>query len=295
MLRPHYPTPLAALVLVLAAWLVTFFGVTLQFDPNETQQTIDPGFAGIAQAVGFGLVATFAARRIPAPQVQRIGLTPLALRYLPLVLMGVPLGIVASELDNWLSIPFPGTDPEAIERALEQARELTPLAVTQAAIFRVGIEPVVTEFLFRGVIQQGIIAYLGRFTGVLITATLSVDLAAALATGGSAVSGLVLSLLLGLTLGYLRLGTGSLLAPILVRATWNGMGLFGVVYAEQFPIPGFNTFGGEHTHPVLLAACVVCVAWAAIELRRALREQPAVLPIEEEPEPEEDDEGAGFF
>lgn len=295
MLRPHYPTPLAALVLVLAAWLVTFFGVTLQFDPSETQQTIDPGFAGIAQAIGFGLIATVAARRVPAPQAQRIGLTPLALRFLPLVVMGAPFGIVASEVDNWLSIPFPGSDPAAIERALEQAQELTPLAVAQAAIFRIGIEPVVTEFLFRGVIQQGLIAYLGRLTGVLITAMLSMDLAAALATGGSPVSGLVLSLLLGLTLGYLRLGTGSLLAPILVRAIWNGMGLFGVIYAEEFPIPGFNTFGGEHTQPLLFVACVACVAWAAIELVRALREQPAVLPIEEEPDPEEDDASGGFF
>ena len=46
---------------------------------------------------------------------------------------------------------------------------------------------------------------------------------------------------------------------------------------------------------VLLAACGACVAWAAIELVRALREQPAVLPVEEEPDPEEDDEGEGFF
>jgi membrane protease YdiL (CAAX protease family) len=295
MLRPHYPTPIAALVLVLSAWLLSFFGVTLQIDPSETQQTIDPGLAGIAQALAFGLVASFAARRVPAPQALRLGLSPLALRYLPLVVMGAPFAIVASELDNWLTIPFPSADPEAVGRALEQARELTPLAVAQAAIFRIGIEPVVTEFLFRGVIQQGLIAYVGRFTGVLITAALSMDLASALATGGSPVSGLVLSLLLGLTLGYMRIGTGSLLAPILLRATWNGMALFGVVYAEQFPVPGFNTFGGDHTNPILLAACSACVVWAAIELLRALRFHPVVLPIADAPDPAEDAAGAGFF
>jgi len=294
MLRPHFPTPLAALALVLAAWLVTFFGVTLQLDPSEPQRAIDPGLAGIAQALGFGLVATFAARRVPAPQARRLGLSPLALRYLPLVAMGAPFAIVASELDNWLSIPFPGSAPEALELALEQIRGLTPLAITQAAIFRVGIEPVVTEFLFRGVLQQGLIAYVGRFRGVLITAALSIDLASTFATNGSPVSAVVLSLCLGISLGYLRLGTGSLLAPILVRATWNGMGLFGVVYAEEFPVPGFNTYG-DHTHPVLLAACSACVVWASIELLRALRSQPSVLPIEQEPEPEEDDEGPGFF
>ena len=294
MLRPHFPTPLAALVLVLAAWMMTFFGVMLQFEPGDTQPTIDPGFAFIAQALGFGLVATLAARRVPAPQAARLGLTPLSLRFLPLVLMGAPFAIVASELDNWLTIPFPNSDPETLQQALEQLRELTPLAISQAAIFRIGIEPVVTEFLFRGVIQQGLIAYLGRFTGVLITAALSVDLSAAFAANGTPISGLVLSLLMGLALGYLRIGTGSLLAPILVRATWNGMGLFGVVYAEEFPIPGFNTFG-DHTHPILLAACSACIVWASIELVRAQRVPPVVLPIEEEPEPEEDDEGSGFF
>ena len=71
--------------------------------------------------------------------------------------------------------------------------------------------------------------------------------------------------------------------------------VFGVVYAEQFPVPGFNTFGGDHTSPILLAACSACVVWAAIELLRALRFHPVVLPIEEEPDPEEDDDGAGFF
>jgi membrane protease YdiL (CAAX protease family) len=294
MLRPHFPTPITAIVVILAAWLVTFLGVSLQLDPSQPEQAIDPGFAGIAQALGFGLVATFAARRVPSPQAERLGLSPLALRYLPLVVMAVPFAIVAREFDNWLSIPFPSTDPDGLQHALEQVQTLTPLAITQAAIFRIGIEPVVTEFLFRGVIQQGLIAYVGRFTGVLITAALSIDLASALATNGSTVSTTVLSLLLGIALGYLRIGTGSLLAPILVRATWNGMGLFGVVYASEFPIPGFNTFG-DHTHPVLLAACSACVVWAAIELRRALQMQPVVLPIEEEPEPEEDDEDAGFF
>ena len=295
MLRPHYPTPVVAVALVLAAWFVTWLGIALQLDPDATEQSIDPGFLGIAQAVGFGLVATLAARRVPAPQAARLGLGGLALRYLPIVAMAAPFAIVASELDNWLALAFPGPESELIDEALARARDLTTLAIVQAAIFRIGIEPVVTEFLFRGVIQQGLVAYLGRPTGVILTAALSLDLAAAIATGGSPVSNLVLSMLLGIALGYLRIGTGSLLAPILVRATWNAMMLFGLVFAEQFPVSGFNTFNGDHTHPALLGACSACVVWASIELIRALRLQPVVLPIEEEPDPEEDDESAGFF
>jgi membrane protease YdiL (CAAX protease family) len=295
MLRPHFPTPLAALVLVITAWLLTsVIGYGVQVDPSKTQQTIDPGYLSISYALVFGVIATLAARRVPAPQPERLGLTPLPLRHLPLVVMAVPFAIVASELDNWLTIPFPGADAETLSQQLEQMRTLTPLALTQIAIFRIGIEPVVTEFLFRGVIQQGMIAYLGRFTGVLLTAALSLDLAGAIATSGSPVSALVVSLLFGLALGYLRIGTGSLLATILVRAAWNTMGLFGVVYAKEFPVPGFNTFG-DHTHPILLAASSACVVWASIELLRALRAHPVVLPIEEEPEPEEDDGGTGFF
>ena len=50
-----------------------------------------------------------------------------------------------------------------------------------------------------------------------------------------------------------------------------------------------NTFG-DHTDPVLFAACFACVIWGALELTRAVKEQPIVLPIVEEPEPEEDDD-----
>ena len=50
-----------------------------------------------------------------------------------------------------------------------------------------------------------------------------------------------------------------------MRATWNGLGLFGVVYAEQFPVPGFNTIG-DNTHPLLFTASAACVVWAAVEL-----------------------------
>jgi len=294
MQRPHFPTPLAALLLVIGAWLVTFFGVSLQIDPGDPQAPLDPGFAGVAQALGFGLVATLAARRVPGPQAERLGLTPLAMRYWPLVAMGVPMAIVASELDNWLAMALPAIDPEAFQRALEELRTLTPLAVAQAVIFRVGIEPVVTEFLFRGVIQQGLIAYLGRFAGVAITAALSVDFASAIATNGSPGSAAIVSLLLGIGLGYLRIGTGSLLAVILVRATWNALGLFGVIYAAEFPVPGFNTFG-EHIDPVLLATCLACVVWAGAELLRAVREQPVVLPIVEDVESHEEDDGGNFL
>ena len=295
MLRPHYPTPIVAVVLVLAAWIATSFGIALQVDPESTEQSIDYGFVGIAQAIGFGLVATLAARRVPAPQAARLGMGPLALRYLPLVVMAAPFAIVVSELDNLLALVFPGPDRAELTEALANARNMTSLAVTQAVIIRVGLEPVVTEFLFRGVIQQGLIAYLGRPIGVILTAALSLDLSSAVGAGGSAVSNLVLSMALGIALGYLRVGTGSLMAPILVRATWNAMMLFGLVYADRFPVQGFNTFDGSHTHPALLGACSACVVWAAIELIRALRLQPVTLPIEEEPDPEEDEEGSGFF
>ena len=293
---PHFPTPITALLLVIGAWLATLFtmllGVSLVIDPSDPVASLDPGFQWIAQALGFGLVGTLAARRLPGPQAERVGLIPLRSRYWLIVAMGIPAAIVASELDNWLAAWMPPADPEAFQEALTQLRALSSLAIAQAAIFQLGIEPVVTEFLFRGVIQQGMIAYLGRFRGVAVTAVLSVALPSALAINSSAGATVIISLLLGLGLGYLRVGTGSLLAPILVRATWNAMALFGVVFADQFPVPGFNTFG-EHTDPVLFAACLACVTWGGLELKRAAAAQPEVLPIVEEPEPE--DEEDGFF
>lgn len=295
---PHFPTPITALLLVIGAWLATLLamliGVSLAVDPSDPVASIDPGFQWIAQALGFGLVATLAARRLPGPQAERIGLVPLRSRYWLIVAMGVPAAIVASELDNWLATLLPSEDPEAFRAALEQLRDLSSLAIAQAAIFQLGIEPVVTEFLFRGVIQQGMIAYLGRFGGVTVTAVLSVALPSALAVNSSAGATVIISLLLGFCLGYLRVGTGSLLAPILVRAAWNAMALFGIVFADDFPVPGFNTFG-EHTDPVLFSACLACVVWGGLELTRAAAQQPVVLPIVEEPEPESEDDEGGFF
>jgi hypothetical protein len=131
----------------------------------------------------------------------------------------------------------------------------------------VGIVPVLEEWFFRGVLQQGLVARLGAPAGVAATATLF-----ALAHGGamSAQSYLALfaqSLVLGLALGFARQATGSLLASILLHTGVNLAGVLALAFAQTVPIPGYNA-PGPHTPAWMLAASAASVAVGAWALAR---------------------------
>ena len=292
MLRPHFPSPLAGVSLVVAAWRLTMMGIALQVGTTSAQQGMDLGGIGIAMAIALGLAATLAARRVPEPQALRLGLVGFSSRFVPMLLLLLPFVVVASEIDNWVAWFLPPTDLDELRKAVEEARANdTALSIAQRAIFLVGIQPVVVEWLLRGVVQQGAIAYLGRLSGVGFTAVVGLG---TIALGSGSMSSALLSVLAGALLGVVRVATGSLLAPIVLHMGWSALGVLAVTFADELPIPGLNQLDGSFTSPVLLLASVASVAFGLVLVARALPEQPVVIPVEPDRE-KDDDERGGWF
>ncbi|MCP5059417.1 MAG: CPBP family intramembrane metalloprotease [bacterium] len=257
-----FPSPAIATALTLAALMVMLLVVA----PFFTAGHIVAGLAA-GTVVGFGGVGSLAARRVPAPADQHLGLCGVPLKRLLIVLMLVPLVLWLSELENivalWLERPEPTPPPEPGSNGISEG-----LRSLEIALFVVLLRPVVEEFFFRGVIQQGVVAHLGPGWGVLLS-TLLFSLSRGL-TGPTSEYGAVVvvlqMLVLGGVLGALRLATGSLLPGILLQGLMNSIEILALSVAEDFPIQGFTTLD-SHTHPALLLPAALLIAWAIAKMR----------------------------
>jgi membrane protease YdiL (CAAX protease family) len=230
---------------------------------------------GIGILVAVGGVAAFGASRVPPPQAERLGLRGLGPSHLLAVALLLPSFLLVSEVDNWVRALAPPPDaPVLAERARERIATETPLALVETLIVVSGLVPIAEEWLFRGVIQQGLVARLGAAGGVAATAALfaaghgspgisaAAWLAAAAANFGT-----------GIMLGVARLATGSLLAPILLHAGMNGLGTASIALQERVPIPGLNA-PGAHTPLALLLPAAAAVTLGFVLLRRPARAAP---------------------
>jgi membrane protease YdiL (CAAX protease family) len=254
------PSPAGAAVLTLLAWAIATFGWAL------LAQDAGPFFSlAVGLCLGYGGVGTAAARAVPAPADARLGLRGFAPGLLLPILLLVPAVVLASEIDNHVRPLFPPL-PQAPDAPAPEDAEVLRLAATEYLITMVLLRPVLEEFFFRGVIQQGLVAHLGAAAGVLQTAVLG-----GLASGGIALllgpdraaSAAAQAAFLGLPLGLLRQVSGSLLAPILAAMAMAGASFVSfTALAERLPIPGFNA-PGEHTPPWMLAVCAALAASGA--------------------------------
>ena len=202
---------------------------------------------------------------VDRPDYTRHGALP---QLLPILLMA-PAILLASELDNWIPALLPPLQDPAVE-AVPQDAATAQLATLEAVITMILLRPVLEEFFFRGVIQQGLVAHLGAVGGVAQTALLS-----GVAAGGLylflapnvAASAGAQAAFLALLYGILRFASGSLLASITAAV---GYGLVSLVMLQLVQIPGFNA--GEDTHtpvPLVLgcAASVLLGIWLALRWR----------------------------
>lgn len=275
--RRHYPTPGAAILVCLGAWLATGAGVVLVAgDPAE----IGIAELGLGQALGMGLVAALAARWVPEPRAVRVGIRGFDPRLLGALALLLPLSVVVSELLHWIHVWFPAPDAQEIaERSRERLAAETPLDLVETAIVVVGIAPLVEEWLYRGVIQQGVVAHLGRVRGVLLTAALFglAHLQPGVSSAGSlAIFAAVLPL--GVALGLARMATGSLLAAIGLHAGYNGIALALSEWGGASVAPGLEGQSGS----LPLALLLPCAATAALGfawLGRCARQTPRALPL----------------
>jgi membrane protease YdiL (CAAX protease family) len=255
------PSPLGAISLTGLAWGVMVL-VTVLATPSTG------GTLGIAlgTVLGLGGAGTLGARAIPAPAEQRIGLTGFPLRLLLPVLLLAPYVLLVSELDNWIAALFPA--PDAASEA-EADVALVGLAAVELVLFLVLLRPVLEEFFFRGVVQQGVVAVLGTRRGIVLTALLFAVVRASFGLGDTqrALTLAAQGFFEGLLLSGLRLATGSILPGVVLAMGTAGVGLLALATKEAFAIPGFND-ESAHTPLTWLVPAALSVAAGVVWLRR---------------------------
>jgi membrane protease YdiL (CAAX protease family) len=200
-----------------------------------------------------------------------------AARILPALILLVPVTLLASELNNIVSafIPVPDAAPATTVPGEQPAIE--GLLALELAVVQVGLAPVLEEFFFRGVLQQGLIASGGAMRGVLGTAFLS-----AIGHGyleeQTWLAAMVSAFAAAIVFGYLRLASGSLLASILLSMAISVAGLTAMAFQHEIPIPGFNA-PGAHTPIAWLLPATISVALGLLLLgrERARRDTEASL------------------
>lgn len=279
MKRPRpFPSPLQAALLTLMG---SFFASAVAI---AASQSMSPTSAlGLGTAIGFGAAGALGAASVPRPHGVRVGLRGIAGRHVLPILLLLPAAILASEVDNVVKALLPAPDaPQVAEETLEKIPVDTRLALIETVVVVVGIVPILEEWFFRGVVQQGLVANAGVRGGIFLTALLF-----AMGHGGPALSlqswaALVAqTLVLGLVLGYARHATGSIVAPILLHVGVNGFGVLSLAMPALVAIPGYNA-PGNHTPLALLVPSAIAVAAGVALLARERVEAPPPPPPPEE-------------
>ena len=255
------PTPLGAITLTGLAWMVLVL-VTVLATP-ATGGTLGLAFGSV---LGLGGIGTLAARALPAPAERRIGLCGFAPRVLLPVLLLLPSVLFTSEVDNWIQRLFPAAEPAAAESLGADG-----LGALELVLFAVLLRPVLEEFFFRGVLQQGVVAALGPGRGLALVAVLFALVRASFGIGDAyrATTLGAQALVEGLLLGGLRLASGSILPGVGLAMAMGALGFAALAAKERFPIPGFT--GEGHTPLVWLAPAALSVGLALALLVRTAR------------------------
>ena len=280
--RP-FPTPFSAVLLTLMGAFFTAAIAVMAADWATPTAAI-----GIGTVVGLGGAGLLGATNVLPPHAERVGLRlPKARHLLPLLLL-VPVALLASEADNLVHALWPAPDAQqVVQETVERLPTDTRLALLETAIVAVGLVPVVEEWFFRGVLQQGLVASLGATGGLLLTALLFA-LGHGAGMSPQAWAALVAqTLVFGVAFGFARHKTGSLVSAILLHAAVNGLGVAAMAAPTLVAIAGYNA-PGTHTPWAVLAAAAASVALGAWLLAR---EEPPAIPavrVVDEGDPYED-------
>jgi membrane protease YdiL (CAAX protease family) len=274
--RP-FPSPLAAsLLTMMGAFFTTAIALMVSDWASPTAAV------GIGTVLGLGGAGLLGAVNIPPPHAERVGLRGLRRQQLLPLLLLLPIALLASEVDNVVTalLPAPDVQPE-VQEAVETLSSDTRLALLETALVGVGLVPVVEEWFFRGVVQQGLVATMGAVGGIFVTALFFALGHGAGLTPQAWVALIAQTLVLGLTFGYARHKTGSLLAAILLHIGVNGMGVAVMAAPQIVAVPGYNA-PGAHTPLLVLWPALVSVAAGIWLLSKAIAPEIPVVRVVDE-------------
>lgn len=271
--EPAYPGPSAAIGLVVAAFGAMLLVLLMLTDPGTPPVAAVQGLALVA---GFGFVGTLAARRVPPPQSERLGLRGFPPAFVVAVLLLVPVTLLASEVESLLHTLWMPPDAEEIaQRMTESLSQATVIDALETWVLVVGLAPVVEEWFYRGVLQQGLVAWLGVRQGVLASALLfAVPHAGFGMSWQAAIAIAAATSVQGLAFALVRQTSGSLLPAVLLHAGCNALGLSALAVSDVLVIPSFNA-PGDHLPGEWIVLALVCVALGlALCARLARRVRP---------------------
>jgi membrane protease YdiL (CAAX protease family) len=274
--RP-FPSPLAAsLLTMMGAFFTTAIALMVSDWASPTAAV------GIGTVLGLGGAGLLGAVNIPPPHAERVGLRGLRRQQLLPLLLLLPIALLASEVDNVVTalLPAPDVQPE-VQEAVDTLSSDTRLALLETALVGVGLVPVVEEWFFRGVVQQGLVATMGAVGGIFVTALFFALGHGAGLTPQAWVALIAQMLVLGLTFGYARHKTGSLLAAILLHIGVNGMGVAVMAAPQIVAVPGYNA-PGAHTPLLVLWPALVSVAAGIWLLSKAIAPEIPVVRVVDE-------------
>jgi membrane protease YdiL (CAAX protease family) len=134
---------------------------------------------------------------------------------------GIRLGIVVAAIQSLFQLDVPSSTAEGVATSLAT---LTPLGKFLLATRVVLIVPAAEEVLFRGIVLPRLARWMGAASAVFATAAVF----AVLHEGGQDPVGVreAIIFIIALVLGWARLRTGGLAAPIVVHSITNAMALW---------------------------------------------------------------------
>jgi len=188
------------------------------------------------------------------------------------IMLAFPLGVLASEVTNLVSMVVPLIEPDFFRVIRESNIEMFT-AVAQQSWWFVFISgcllPGLGEEIFsRGVIGRGLVARWGIIGGVFWTSLLFGIMHVDPIQASGAFT-------LGIAFHLVFLTTRSLFAPIVLHALNNSLAFSSMRYADAFPIPGMTPAPdevAEHVPVVLiLTALFSAAAWTALLIRTRTR------------------------
>jgi len=267
--RP-FPSPLpAALLAVMGLCLTTAVGATV------SDWTSPIAAYGFGATIGIGVTGALGAASIPPPHGARVGLRGFAWRHLLPILLLVPIAFLAKEVGNVMQALLPAPDAAQVAQStVEQLPTDTELSLLETSVVVVGLVPLLEEWFFRGVLQQGLVGTLGPRLGVLVTALLFAFVHGIGTSPQAYAASFAEILVIGLALGLLRHATGSILASTLLHAAINGLGVVSLALPSVLVIPGYDA-PSAHAPLALLVPSLLAVG---IALWLLARERPVPIP-----------------